>query len=98
MQNKVKKILREKKMKKVVIALSLEANNNKQTVKVTSFPSLKEKRVKMVNLRPRAKETTRRVAIATWKGKKVAKMKVIEKPHNSRKDKKQEKVEKEVLS
>ena len=85
-------------MKKVVIALSLEANNNKQTVKVTSFLSLKERRVKMVNLRPRAKETTRRVAIATWKGKKVAKMKVIEKPHNLKKDKKEMKEEKEVLS
>lgn len=49
----------------------------------------------MVNLKPRAKETTRRVVTATWKGKKVAKMKVIEKPHNLRKDKKEEK---EVLS
>jgi hypothetical protein len=94
-QNKVKKILTAKKMKRVVIALSLEANNNKQIVKVTSFPSLKEKRAKMVNLKPRVKETTRRVVTATWKGKKVAKMKVIEKPHNLRKDKKEEK---EVLS
>lgn len=56
----------ELKMKKVEIAPSLEANHrSKQTAKATSFPSLRERRAKTVNLKPKAREMTKKAVKVT---------------------------------
>ena len=50
-------------MKKAVIALSLEARSNKKTAKATSSLFLRERRVKMESLKPKAKEMTRKQVV-----------------------------------
>jgi len=44
----------------------LEANHrSKQTAKATSFPSLRERRAKTVNLKPKAREMTKKAVKVT---------------------------------
>jgi hypothetical protein len=51
------------RMKKAVIALSLEARSNKKIAKATSSLFLRERRVKMESLKPKAKEMTRKQVV-----------------------------------
>ena len=56
----------ELKMKKVEIAPSLEANQNqKQIVRATLFPSLRERRAKTVHPKLKAKEMTKKAVRVT---------------------------------